>query len=240
MACLAPPHYDVSRRCHRVLRRGGHQRTGCAAVGRQKLTFQDANEAELDDLGHWQTLAGAQANSDLSEDLAEARRSGLLGAALRGGVDHAMTIRRYPTMFHSLCARTLAMSARSRGRTSAMIMIGPNPRMLQPGPEFNGFNIAVLLNVAKLHVVAVDPEYQGVGIGSRLIKIGSEIARQSGYRALYGEFDSTRAHLAGFYQRRGFQVLALGERLDLSDVMGTQTLVGAAERTDQLGVMALT
>lgn len=58
--------------------------------------------------------------------------------------------------------------------------------------------------------------------------------------SLYGEFDSTRAHLAGFYQRRGFQVLALGERLDLSDVMGTQTLVGAAERTDQLGVMALT
>jgi hypothetical protein len=72
-------------------------------VGRQKLTFQDANEAELDDLGHWQTLAGAQANSDLSEDLAEARRSGLLGAALRGGVDHAMTIRRYRRCF-TACA----------------------------------------------------------------------------------------------------------------------------------------
>lgn len=208
-------------------------------VARHKFTVQDASEAELDDLSRWQALAGVQTSIELSTELAGARRSGLLGAALRGGVEHAKTIGRYPTMFHSLCARTLVLSARMRGRTAAMIVIGPNPAMLRQGLQFNGFNTAVLLNVAKLHLVAVDPHCQKAGIGSRLIRVGAQIARQSGYQALYGEFDSTRTHLISFYEQAGFEVLDRGELLDLTEMMGTATLIAAANRNDQFGLMAL-
>jgi len=207
----------------------------------KKFTIQDASGAELDDLAPWYALAAAYCGDGFGEELGDARRSGLLGAAMRGGGEHAQaTIGRYRTMFDSLCARTVVLSARVRGRTAGMIVIGPNPVMLRQGPQYNGFNIAVLLNVAKLHMVAVDPEYQKAGIGSRLIEVGTQIARQSGYQGLYGEFDSTRTHLAAFYQRLGFAVLDRGELLDLTAMMGTQTLVTTAEPTDQFGVMALT
>lgn len=142
-------------------------------------------------------------------------------------------------MFDSLCARTLVLSARSGAKTVGLLLLGPPPALLQRGPQFNGQNAAFLLHVAKLGVLGVDPSMQGTGIGSRLVRVGAEIARQSGYLVLYGEFHAGRPALPTFYQQRGFDVLDKEQALDLTEALGFRTLIKPAG-SDRLFVAGLT
>lgn len=54
-------------------------------MARKKIGIQDASIAEIEDLERWQILAGIGPGSALGEDLAEAKESGVLSHALRGG-----------------------------------------------------------------------------------------------------------------------------------------------------------
>lgn len=144
-------------------------------MARKKIGIQDASIAEIEDLEEWQILAGIAPGSALGEDLAEAKESGVLSHALRGGIKHARSINQYANMFDSL------------------------------------------------GVLAVDPTVQGTGIGSRLVRVGTDIARQSGYLVLYGEFHADRPALPTYYQRCGFEVLQTDQALNLTEVMGFPT-----------------
>lgn len=55
-------------------------------MARKKIGIQDASIAEIEDLERWQILAGIGPGSALGEDLAEAKESGVLSHALRGGL----------------------------------------------------------------------------------------------------------------------------------------------------------
>ncbi|MFA1705054.1 GNAT family N-acetyltransferase, partial [Mycobacterium intracellulare] len=187
----------------------------------------------------WQILAGIGPGSALGEDLAEAKESGVLSHALRGGIKHARSINQYANMFDSLCARTLVLSARSGAKTVGLLLLGPPPALLQRGPQFNGQNAAFLFHVAKLGVLAVDPTVHGTGIGSRLVRVGTDIARQSGYLVLYGEFHADRPALPTFYERCGFEVLETDQALNLTEVMGFPTLIKPTG-SDRLFVTGLT
>ncbi|BBN47286.1 hypothetical protein MINTM019_34840 [Mycobacterium paraintracellulare] len=209
------------------------------SVARKKIGIQDASIAEIEDLERWQILAGIGPGSALGEDLAEAKESGVLSHALRGGIKHARSINQYANMFDSLCARTLVLSARSGAKTVGLLLLGPPPALLQRGPQFNGQNAAFLFHVAKLGVLAVDPTVHGTGIGSRLVRVGTDIARQSGYLVLYGEFHADRPALPTFYERCGFEVLETDQALNLTEVMGFPTLIKPTG-SDRLFVTGLT
>jgi GNAT superfamily N-acetyltransferase len=208
-------------------------------VARNKIAIQDASIPEIENLEHWQILAGIAPGSTQDQDLAEAKQSGVLSHALRGGIKHALSITQYSNMFDSLCARTLVLSARSRGNTVGLLHLGPPPALLQRGLQFNDQNAAILLRVAKLSVLAVDPAAQGMGIGSRLVKVGADIARQSGYVVLYGEFHSDRPALPTFYERCGFEVLDKEQTFNLTEVIGFPTLVKPTN-TDRIFAAGLT
>jgi GNAT superfamily N-acetyltransferase len=208
-------------------------------VARKKIAIQDASIPEIENLEHWRTLAGIAPGSTLDQDLAEAKQAGVLSHALRGGIQHALSITQYTNMFDGLFSRTLVLSARSGAKTVGLLLLGPPPALLQRGLQFNDQNAAVLLRVAKLSVLAVDPVAQGMGIGSRLVKVGADIARQSGYVVLYGEFHSGRPALPTFYERCGFEVLDEDQAFNLTEVIGFPALVKPTN-TDRIFAAGLT
>ncbi len=60
--------------------------------------------------------------------------------------------------------------------------------------------------IAHMRQVAVEPEVQNRGLGSRMLEFAEEIARKRGARLL---FCHARHHVVGFYAKRGYT--AVGE-----------------------------
>lgn len=196
-------------------------------VGR--VTIQDATTGEIDDLKYWYDLAGVSSGSTLGGELAAARADGLLGKALRGGAERASSVDRYHTMFDGVVARTLVLSARYNAQTVGLLMLGPNPRLLQLGPHYYSLNIRVLLRLAKLHCIAVNPDHRNKGTGSRLLATATNIARLSAFAELYGEFNAGRVCLESFYKKRGFAVLEPYEGLNVTNTIGSLMYIQPAD-----------
>jgi GNAT superfamily N-acetyltransferase len=80
--------------------------------------------------------------------------------------------------------------------------------------------LRLLINVTKLHLVAIHPNHRGYGHGQRLVRHGLDLARRSLVINVFGEYLQDRPPLAHFYSSLGFAVLAPGDHLDLSAYVG--------------------
>ncbi|TDM09266.1 MAG: hypothetical protein C4K60_08215 [Ideonella sp. MAG2] len=63
-------------------------------------------------------------------------------------------------------------------------------------------------DVMHLHQFAVDPAFQGQGVGAALLVAAEEVARQRGARALALDTALPAQHLVAFYRRHGFDEVA--------------------------------
>jgi GNAT superfamily N-acetyltransferase len=62
-----------------------------------------------------------------------------------------------------------------------------------------------LRRVASIHQFAVDPEFQGKGLGCRLLEFAEDWARQHSYQELALDTPHPAKHLVAFYTRQGFR-----------------------------------
>jgi GNAT superfamily N-acetyltransferase len=78
-----------------------------------------------------------------------------------------------------------------------------------------------IMILAKLRALAVDPDWQGRGIGVGLLDRFKDIYLACHYLYLYGQF-RTDSGLADFYRAHGFNVLPPGYPLDLWVIFGIE------------------
>ena len=90
-----------------------------------------------------------------------------------------------------------------------------------PEEDFAGFIWAVEQTdpliagrILRVQQLAVAQRYQGVGLGSMLLRRLIAEARDRGYHRLRGELSGTGMQLAGFFEQLGFQTIARDVELD--------------------------
>lgn len=79
--------------------------------------------------------------------------------------------------------------------------------------------------VTKMQALAVDPDRQGQGIGSRLLAEALRIHRQLGAHLAYGQFDEGSG-LERYYAARGLTIAPAGHGIDLGPVTDIRTAIG--------------
>lgn len=85
--------------------------------------------------------------------------------------------------------------------------------------------------VASLHQFAVDPEYQGRGVGGKLLELAETWAARHGYDELALDTPAAAAHLIAFYRHQGFrlaEILRFSGRDYASAVLAKNVLRAAA------------
>jgi predicted N-acetyltransferase YhbS len=78
----------------------------------------------------------------------------------------------------------------------------------------------LLVTVAKLAVLAVDPDRRGEGIGASLVRQTREVYTRSGYASMIAEISADDEALATFYGARGFEVLEPDDGVILTPIVG--------------------
>ena len=74
---------------------------------------------------------------------------------------------------------------------------------------------AAVATVVKLSAVAVEAKHRGGEVGSKLVRRLIAEFRLREYRWMYGQMNATDPRLPRFYTRLGFDVLELGQDLEL-------------------------
>lgn len=75
--------------------------------------------------------------------------------------------------------------------------------------------IAATATTVKLSVIVVEAEHRGGEVGSKLLRRLIAEFRVREYRWMYGQMNATDPRLPRFYTRLGFDVLELGQDLEL-------------------------
>ena len=89
----------------------------------------------------------------------------------------------------------------------------------------------LLLGVARVPVLAIDPAHRGNGLGRGLLTQVAAVAHQFGARFVYGQTRESDG-LLDWYRRAGFRVLPAGRGLDVTHLTGIRAtaLPGTGER----------
>lgn len=204
---------------------------------RDHVSIVDASEQDLERLGDWYTLAGGRPGDATDQaNLIKARESGVLGSAI-GNTLPENTKRLFRIQFKDwFFARTAVKALVVGGETRGVLAMGAHPMLWDritkyPGETLNiqdvdswpawakSFTVSAL-TTAKLHLVAVSPEFQGRGYGSRLLKRALKISEHGNTAMLYGQFEARRQGLAKFYSKHGFKVSPEGEPLPMVVLTG--------------------
>ena len=201
-------------------------------MARHKVTIQPASADELANITFWYREAGVEAGI-VNDGFRAASRSGLLGSALGGGIAGTKVVALHPHPAEAALTRSCALSLRLNGDTIGMLVLGPPGYLIdrffakllaegqRPSPDdAQDLFWRLLINVTKLDLVAIHPEHRGRGHGARLVRHSLDLARQSLLIRVFGEYRQDRPHLADFYSKLGFTVLADFEYLDLSRHVG--------------------
>ncbi|OKH69401.1 hypothetical protein EB74_30010 [Mycobacterium sp. SWH-M5] len=189
----------------------------------------------------WYELAGVETEPGEAvgavERFQKAFEAGYLGAAsgksFRGNLKTLVSL---PPGIQWYFARMAVRVLRLNGEPIGMLVMGSHQRLwnklhdLMSGdealeqigefaPSFQNFVVGALLT-AKVHVVAVHPDHQGRGHGSRLLRQAHQIAGLDGLKMVYGQFETRRSGLRKFYSENGFKVLDAGAPLRIELVTG--------------------
>ncbi|WP_285543865.1 GNAT family N-acetyltransferase [Streptomyces lavendulae] len=81
------------------------------------------------------------------------------------------------------------------------------------------------VTAGKVRGLAVDEDVRGQGWGGALLRRTIQVYDQLGFLALEGSFDAGSPHLEAFYRRHGFEVLALGGKVQM-DHLGQVVQLG--------------
>lgn len=79
--------------------------------------------------------------------------------------------------------------------------------------------LVMLRGARKVNSVAVEPDHRGSGLGRLLLSRAAALAFAAGAFTMFGQI-KTADGLAGWYRNNGYTVLAPGEALDLSWLLG--------------------
>ncbi|WP_050593670.1 GNAT family N-acetyltransferase [Mycobacterium sp. MAC_011194_8550] len=210
-------------------------------MARHDVQIRDTSCDELANLGEWFAMAGIQkVDQEATAQLIAARESGVLGTAIgrssRENLDRLMTTPFNDWYFARGAVKTLEVD----GEVAGILWFGAHFRLWkqmigdrdggtvsldvpESWPDWFRQFIATAMHTAKLHLVAVHPDYRGQGYGSRLVKRALKIADRGRIVMLYGQFSSQRTELRKFYGERGFDVLASGEPLPMGMATGSNS-----------------
>lgn len=61
--------------------------------------------------------------------------------------------------------------------------------------------------------IVIHPDYQGIGMGTILIKKAFEIAKSKGYRKIIAEILENNSNSIRFFKKNGFRVVGLSDRI---------------------------
>ncbi|WP_094287300.1 GNAT family N-acetyltransferase [Mycobacterium lehmannii] len=203
---------------------------------RNRVTIGAPRAEDFDKLPTWFTQAGVASN-DPDAEAARYRGAltdGYLGVATAAGFQNNLrTVEQLPNTqwaFARLMVRVLRLNDTAIGavimgshvRLWELLgtrMNGASLDLVNPTPESMNYMIGVL-KVAKIHLLAVDPDQQGRGHGGRLLRSALDVATRDGLVTVYGQFSADRPHLAGFYERAGFTIGDPGEPMSLTIITG--------------------
>ncbi len=115
----------------------------------------------------------------------------------------------------------LVAEARSSGDVVGMLLAGPRHHFFEAYPAELRPVVAQL--VVKLSGIAVAPERQQEGIGTKLVRRAVGEFRRAEYRWMYGQFAQQR-NLTEFYKRLGFTVHPAGKDLTAPRELGATQL----------------
>ncbi len=137
--------------------------------------------------------------------------------------DEAMDILDQGTMLTSggFLELVLVAEDRSSGDVVGMLLAGPPHHFFEAYPAELRPVVAQL--VVKLSGIAVAPERQQEGIGTKLVRRAVGEFRRAEYRWMYGQFAQQR-NLTEFYKRLGFTVHPAGKDLTAPRELGATQL----------------
>lgn len=137
--------------------------------------------------------------------------------------DEAMDSLDHGTMLTSggFLELVLVAEDRSSGDVVGMLLAGPPHHFFEAYPAEMRPVVAQL--VVKLSGIAVAPERQHEGIGTKLVRRAVGEFRRAEYRWMYGQFAHQR-NLTDFYKRLGFTVHPAGKDLTAPRELGTVQL----------------
>lgn len=188
------------------------------------------SRAELREFTRWHHLAGVPQARRAGRNLVDVSDAGILSTGLSRS--YALSVQNstgtpgsVPTV---LAARTMALVALAHGRPVGGLSAGPSfflcAQIAALGPAVT---LQAALTTIKIHALAVQPDYQRLGIGTALLRHAITTARNAGARIVYGQFDSSSAGLAAFYRRCGVNLSEPGAPLDLDTLIDLPAIVAS-------------
>ncbi|MBC7301056.1 MAG: GNAT family N-acetyltransferase [Nocardia sp.] len=191
------------------------------AVGRYRVREARTRE-ELAGFERWASIAGA-GGPVLAAKLVSAHTDGILAQGLRdpetsfGMLMSAVTGGDLDAV---VWARSIALVATLDGQVVGGAFVGPAAQFIADIAERHELGttavMGALLFTAKLHLVAVDDEHRGHGLGAALVRAAITAAYRGGAEILYGQYLTDDQGLAQFYLRQGFTPVAAGKPMDFS------------------------
>lgn len=217
-------------------------------MARNTLKLLPASEADISELGYWFGLAGVPLEDDGADtitDLLDAHAAGHLGTAfghgLRGNLAHMLAL----DADAWYRARTAVRALKLNGQTVGMALFGAHHQLWElfdhrlsggrnvsadgdVSPQMGRF-LTSALTVSKLHLLAIHPDHQQSGHGTRVLTTLANQARSDRCIWLYGQYKSERSYLQNFYQSCGFDIGLPGEPIPFGMATGDpRDLLGIA------------
>jgi GNAT superfamily N-acetyltransferase len=202
----------------------------------RKLRITGPDSADIAELGYWRDLAGIR-SENLAADIAgltAAHSGGYLGCARGAGTRDNLQqmLRLEPNKWY--LARSAMYVLKLDAESIGVITVGPPRRIWEKFAQELDLACATsgqseeetersladftstMWPLAKISLVAVRPNHQGQGHGTRLMRFTLDLLRRDNVDFIYGQYDAGRFDLAHFYSGLGFRNCAPGANLAIS------------------------
>jgi GNAT superfamily N-acetyltransferase len=209
------------------------------------VRIRQAVAADLGAVADLAALAGVRLEDAVADGVIAGSAGGALRAGLRDGQE--AFVRHLAEQFiahpeeqlnaYLSAALILVAEHREHGVIGALIAYPPSnvaldhlrqaKRRITDPRELSKLAMAGAIWAAKVKAVATAAHARGAGVGSALIQCCSQVYFRCGYVMVYGQMPAVPG-LDAFYRRNGFDVLDVGDELDMWVVFGVHSRI----RTD--------